>query len=83
VAVTVKSAPLSFASVPSGSRMSLEPGAAVVGGAGAGRVSTSVFVAVPYPTESTSVPAALRRPTPPAAEAIPAENDWFGAFVPA
>ena len=46
-AVTAKSAPLSSVSAPSGRRMSLEPGAAVAGGAEAAFVSTNAFVAVP------------------------------------
>jgi len=46
-AVAVKSAPLSSVSAPSGRRMSLEPGAAVAGGAEAACVSTKAFVAVP------------------------------------
>jgi hypothetical protein len=81
---TVKSAELSFVSWPSGSRTSLEPGAAVTGGAGANVPSTSPFAAVePQPTESTSAPSEFRMPTPPAVDARPVEKDWSAAGGPA
>jgi hypothetical protein len=80
---TVKSTELLFESSPSGIRASLDPGAAVVPGAGAGLPSTNPFAAVaPYPTESMSVPLESRRPIPPAVAARPVAKVWSGVGVP-
>ena len=79
-----KSAELSFVSWPFGSRAALVPGDAVVAGAAVGVPSTNAFVVEePYPTESTSVPSAFRRPRPPPVAAMPVEYDWSGAGLSA
>ena len=83
VAVTLKSAELTFVSWPSGILAMLDPGAAVAGGAGAGDPSTSAFVAVPHDAASTSVPEESRRPIAPPVDARPAEKAWSGVAEPA
>jgi hypothetical protein len=61
----------------------LEPGAGVVGGAGAAVPSTSAFDAVPQPTESSSAPSASRTPTAPPVAARLVANDASAAGGPA
>src|SRR4051794_18902983 len=74
-AVGAKSALLLSVSWPSGRRMALEPGAAVVGGAAVGCPSPRPFAAVPYATASVSVPVAVFTPRLPPVAAIDVPND--------
>src|SRR3954452_6439791 len=81
--VTAKSLQLESVSLPFGLRTIAEPGAAVVGGAGAGQFSSSALVAAPQPTLSTSnVPvASLRLSAPLVADRFVA-NVWSAAGEP-